>query len=857
MLSRWRCAQRVGPRRCRANVRALPRERDIPAARSRALIAFASVAIGYVFSDRLMWASAACFAAALGCAAIAAAGRGHIVRVALIAAAAAFGAGWHSLRIHERPAAGLAEVLSPLSGKERALITVRGVVLTPPREVASSTGPLARFVIAPRYTRFDLGADSVMMDGGVWRAASGNLWARVAGGVPTGVRAGQRVEVTGFFSAPEAPTNPGETDLRPIAAQSAFAGLVTLSAPELIVPVEPRPGVVVAAQRGWLHARAWLQERARAVVDRAAGAGPEAPRAFLRGLILGDYDPAQREVYNAFARQGLVHVLSISGFHLSAMALVALAVIRLSGDRGWLEPVLVAVLVLLYMAIVPAASPIVRSGAMVLLILLASAMGRRYDHVTLLVWIALGLVLWRPRDLWGMGFQLSVGLTAALFYFTPIVRGRLFGETLRGTVRDREHQLTDRVKELLKDAAAANLLCWALAAPLIAYHIGIVSPLAFIVSFLVTPLVMLVLWVAYPALLIGMFVPALAGGASWLIGFFARSAVWLVNVADGVPGSSVILPPVTLWWTFGATVAVGCVLRFGVRRGPARRIGAVAFALLVVWTGIELFVPRRIGADLRIDTFDVGDGTCHLIRSGRDAVLWDCGSLAGGQTHSRIERAVRALGVRATPRVIITHPDIDHFGALLDLVRPLGVREVITCERFFTDAQRDPAGSAAVLLRELAARGVRTYSAAAGDEVPLGGLVLRFISPERGAAYEIDNDHSLVGLVSARAAPLALFTGDVQDAAIASLTERYPELSVKVLELPHHGSARETAIRWVGDVDPRLVIQSTGPRRANDPRWAHLRESRLWRCTATDGAAWVEVSDGAEVTVRSGSFVKP
>ena len=47
-----------------------------------------------------------------------------------------------------------------------------------------------------------------------------------------------------------------------------------------------------------------------------------------------------------FLVTGTIHILSISGFHLSVMALLALLLLRLTGDRGWVEPVIVALLIL-------------------------------------------------------------------------------------------------------------------------------------------------------------------------------------------------------------------------------------------------------------------------------------------------------------------------------------------------------------------------------------------------------------------------------------------------------------------------------------------------------------------------------
>ena len=67
------------------------------------------------------------------------------------------------------------------------------------------------------------------------------------------------------------------------------------------------------------------------------------------------------------------------------------------------------------------------------------------------------------------------------------------------------------------------------------------------------------------------------------------------------------------------------------------------------------------------------------------------------------------------------------------------------------------------------------------------------------------------------------------------------------------GSAHQAAIEWLSHINPTVALQSTGPKRADDPRWTAARAPRTWYCTALDGAAWAQIErDG---TLRSGAFL--
>jgi beta-lactamase superfamily II metal-dependent hydrolase len=132
------------------------------------------------------------------------------------------------------------------------------------------------------------------------------------------------------------------------------------------------------------------------------------------------------------------------------------------------------------------------------------------------------------------------------------------------------------------------------------------------------------------------------------------------------------------------------------------------------------------------------------------------------------------------------------------------------------------------------------------------------LSPPHSQSWQNDNDHSLMALLEApRAASPSparmLLTGDVGADALARV-ERATLPLVDAIELPHHGSPEPAAMRLVERVSPRVVLQSTGPSRVNDPRWDPARAAipgAAWRITARDG--WTSVTwlhDGS-MTLRS------
>jgi competence protein ComEC len=840
---------------------------DRPAARRDAWLVFATLALGVTLgrwtigADPLLAHGAPLSPLLFGLSGLLAATLlllpSAAARGAALLASGLLGMAVAHARLAEAPADHLSRLTAHAGPADPAtLVRVRGTVLDRPARRDPTPGTLDEHLtrFRPATPAFTLDADT-LVSADATAEVSGTLRVFASGLGDDALTPGDRVEVLGLLRPVRPAMNPGAPDAGAWARQSGRAGTLSASA-DTIRSLAPASlgGRVRARTLAALHR---FRAGAASLIDGGApGAG------VARAMLLGDRGPDGRDDA-LYARTGVSHLLAISGFHLGVLAALTVGVVRLTGDYPRTEAVVGLAVISAYALLVPARTPILRAALLAGSLLVAHFFSRRYDRLTILAWVSTLLVVLRPMDLTTLGFQLTVGVSALLLWLSgsrhPWVHGRdagldpaLLGE--RGWGRE----ALARARSLV----VVSAIVWAVSAPAILWHTGSFNPLTPLAVVAATPVAVLVQVLGMAGLLAS---PASAPVGAALIdaSLLAGCAVEGVSGAFAALGGHTAWPPVSAAWALGATGA-GLFVLARAKLTDFRPWLAVAASC--VWFGVETHAAGRVGGAARVDMLSVDDGSCLLVRAGGDAALWDAGSLRPGVGVRTIPRALRSLGAPRVRTALVTHANIDHYAALPDAARAIGLERVLVSAPALESMRAADAGSAeGVFLRAMAGLGVSVEPAAAGDELALGGATLRVLWPpaEPPASIRAANDRSLVARLEVPTSGgerRVLLVGDIQRAAMVMLMDAAarapggrPALDAEITELAHHGSHHAVAQDFLLAVAPEVVLQSTGPSRAFDRRWNGVKRSlgAAWGITARDGALWAEID--ADGSVSAGS----
>lgn len=606
---------------------------------------------------------------------------------------------------------------------------------------------------------------------------------------------GARLRIKGYLSRPAPlgnppPRPPGPWRLRVkswrLVGVEAEPGPVALLAGRLRHGVEEGLGAVEGRLRRAAQARFEPESGAgRTATRQPAAAHRPLGLPLVRALVLGDPSDVPPRVVRGLRRSGLAHLLAVSGLHVGLAAGLALLVARPLPRVPRLAAALVAVA--LYLLLVGPRPSLLRASVMACLAVAALLLERPPSAVNALGVAAAGIALLRPAVVTELGFQLSVGATAGLLLLGPLLAARW-------------ERLPRLVREPLSVTAGAQLgtLPWAL--PVFC----LVAPAAPLVNLVAVPwagvlLAACGLWSGWAVL-----APEAAASALPVLDLLSAPFAWPAAV-PAFPWLGVPLAPGSLGAALLTAGLLGALLR--------PRLGLPVLAATVLWAAT---VPWGKGGPGPVEAvmIDVGQGDAVLLRDGRETLLVDGGGWPAGDLGGRVLLpALARRGVRRLSRVLLTHPDRDHCGGLVEVGSYLAVGEVLTAPGELESG----GGSCAAELRALP--GARHRRVAAGDGLAVGRWRLRVLHPEGAGEGRLpsgvgtgDNDASVVVRAEVFGRCL-LLTGDAEAAAERRLVARYGEtLHCDVLKVAHHGSRSSSTDRFLAAVAPSLALVSAGAR---------------------------------------------
>ncbi len=554
----------------------------------------------------------------------------------------------------------------------------------------------------------------------------------------------------------------------------------------------------------------------------------------LAAMILGEKGSMDTDLKELYQKNGIGHVLAISGIHLSFIGIGIYKFLRKFTGSYPIGGIFGILFLMLYILMIGLTVSAVRALIMFLFRAGADMAGRHYDAPTALSVAAVVVLLWRPLSLYDGGFWLSFGAVLAILVMAPVVQ--------RGSNSKRWQGLSQG----LMAGIGMNLMLL----PILLYYFFEFPFYSFLLNLFVIPLMSVLLFLGIAGSLFSLCFSPLAGICFWICGGILRLYKTSCQLALYLPGARFVAGRPEIWQILVYYGILSIVLLCLRKRG--RRIEV---ALILGIAGI-MILTNHWGERGTLTTvaLDVGQGDGIFMRGPKGGTyLVDGGSSDVNKVgRYRIEPFLKSQGVGALDYVLISHGDSDHINGVEELIerQDMGVKIgtlVLPVPEVWDEELTG-------LAEKAKGYGIRVVVIKPGQSIKEGDMAITCIQPGN-MGTESGNASSMVLAVQYEEFDM-LLTGDVEGEGEEQLTEKleeqYRDCSWEILKVAHHGSKNSSSEEFLRQVSPVYALISAG----RENRYGHPHQETIERLADAGSKICSTQENGALIMeVKGGTFM--
>lgn len=599
--------------------------------------------------------------------------------------------------------------------------------------------------------RFEADVRAVYVDG-IRSPASGKVACSLKNPDPSqaGLDCGHRIRAHGFFSRPDLPANPGAFDYRGWLEKRGIRHRFVFEGRDCRTLLSHASNPLLEAsnrlRRHMLQVLAW-------------GVETDTRMAALTSAMLFGYRGLEEEVEETFRATGTVHLFAVSGQNVAIVLAFFLLLLRVAGFIPWRWGWFLLLPLTLFCLTTGSQPSAVRAVCMAGMILIGWFIGRPPNLLNAAGATILACLLWDPRQLLDLGFQLSflvvLGLAGlCLPLYESCYRPLAPDPWIPARLLPRWRLLADRGAKTFCLLFASSLVAWLCSAPLILWHFSLLAPATLPANLLVVPLATGVVYVSTLSVLASPvlpFVSSLFNQVNWLL---LKALLATVELLFQVPGGHFYLP------VHSGTPEPGC---------------------------------------LQMACLDSDTTVPTVLRFSGHNLLLDSGSRDGWKYAA--DPARRFFGINRWDAVFLTQASSAHLGGGMELARLMPVGDWIEAGR------RSKSASQHQLLDLLQERNIPKTFLRRGDCWSRDALAISCLWPPAGSdrARRLE-DMGLVLLIEFQNRRI-LWAGDISSESESALLRLEPGLSTDILIQGEHSAGHNLSGDWIRQLRPAFLVR--------------------------------------------------
>lgn len=582
---------------------------------------------------------------------------------------------------------------------------------------------------------------------------------------------------------------------------------------------------------------------------------PEEDAGILCAMLLGDKSSLPQETKELYQKNGIAHILAISGLHISMIGLFLYKFLKKIYIPNEINIPCTILFLFSYAQMTGFSVSTNRATIMLTISLCAILLGRTYDFITAICLSGTIILLQNPYQLVNCGFLLSFGAVLGISVVYPIIKKCIFpseekNRKVNKTVESirivlfhwtkkelAEHKKWRSGKKIiykLVDAFLISLSVNLITLPILLYFYYDFPIYSIFLNLLILPFVSLLIALAVLLAFIGMFseffAMFFAGGIHAIFVFYEK----VCNLTISLPNSII---------TIGKPQIEQLVIYYGLiflAIFVYNVIPKLTLPIMLICC-LSIFVPTPSN-NLSITVMDVGQGDGILLRNETGTTYF----IDGGSTdiknlgQYRITPCLKAKGISYIDYALVTHMDQDHISGLMELLEKQeepGVIQIGTLILPDTDLKDD----AFLKMVKLAMKkNINVTYLKKEDKIIDGELSLSCLHPYKGFNTTERNVYSMVLYMKYHSFSM-LFTGDVEKEGEEALIANKELPKCDIYKVAHHGSQYTNSDSLLDRLQPHYAIVSAG----EGNRYRHPHKEVLQRLASRKCPCFSTIDHGA------------
>ena len=537
-----------------------------------------------------------------------------------------------------------------------------------------------------------------------------------------------------------------------------------------------------------------------------------------KSILYGETLYLDEETKNSFNEVGLSHIMAISGSNITSVITILLFILSQLKFKEKDVKVFSLVILVIFVILTGGSLSTLRSGLMVSISVVGTLLNKKVNPVKSLFLAILIILFFYPFSIFNTGFILSVLATFGIIVFL---------KPLNKLTDD----LVDRIKVkwLKKLVGYMFLNLWitiSVQIMIIPVQINSFNTFSFtqvIFNILISGVSSLLTLFGAVFILFS-YIPLLNYVIVKLINIFVSLLFVLVNFFKTISLNISImdLPVISifLYYIIVLSFIIKIYLKqflvnkkYEINKSAWKKYSLVQIVLIIftiVSIVLNIFYFKNLSSFVYF--FNVGQGEMSYIKSGKNSVIVDIGSMKTNLAYNTVSNYFKMKNICGVNAIVISHMHTDHINGLEKYLENYGVGIVL----YSKSPEETEIYSK---FKEIVEKyNVNAKEVISGEIYNFGDICIEILLPKETLLDVEDsvNANSLVCKINVKDKKI-LYMGDGTYDTEKVLLKLYNIESVDILKVGHHGSKTSTTEEYIKEILPKYAVISAKKSYYNHP----------------------------------------